>query len=296
MNVRNERLTLQAGSFALLTAILWGGNPVAIKMALSGFPPLAVAGIRFFLGGFTVWIWARVIGVSLKMEPGGKKPLLGLALLFLCQIYLLNGGTHYSMASRSTVVISSHPFFTATFAHFFLSGDRFTRLKIMGMALSFTGVALLFSESLTLKAHPYLLGDVMVLFSAIFLGARHVYLKRLTQDTHPARVLIWQAGFSLPVFCLLSLIFERDFPLVLDRPILGALLFQGLVVAGLCFIVFTSLLRRYQASKLSVFGFITPVFGVLLSKYLLGEGISTALLSSMVLVAIGIAIVNHESN
>ena len=165
----------------------------------------------------------------------------------------------------------------------------------MGMALSFTGVALLFSESLTLKAHPYLLGDVMVLFSAIFLGARHVYLKRLTQDIHPARVLIWQAGLSLPVFFLLSLIFERDFPLVLDGSILGALLYQGLVVAGFCFIVITSLLRRYQASKLTVFSFITPVFGILLSKYLLGEGLSTALLSSLVLVAIGIAIVNHES-
>ncbi len=119
MNVKNERLTLQAGSISLLVAILWGGNSVAIKMALSGFPPLAVASIRFFLGGFTVWVWARISGVSLKMEPGEKKPLLGLALLFLCQIYLLNSGTYYSMASRSTVVMAAHPFFTVTFAHFF---------------------------------------------------------------------------------------------------------------------------------------------------------------------------------
>ena len=164
------------------------------------------------------------------------------------------------------------------------------------MALSFTGVALIFAESLTLDAHPYILGDVMVLFSAVLLGARQVYVKRLTQNTHPARVLIWQTGLSLPIFCLLSLIFERDFPLVLDGPILGALLYQGLVVAGFCFIILTSLLRRYQASKLSVFGFITPVFGVLLSKYMLDEGLSTVLLSSMILVAIGIAIVNHDPN
>jgi drug/metabolite transporter (DMT)-like permease len=74
------------------------------------------------------------------------------------------------------------------------------------------------------------------------------------------------------------------------------LLYQGLVLAGFCFIVITSLVRRYQASKLSVFGFITPVFGVLLSKYLLGEVLSTGLISSMILAAIGIAIVNHDSN
>tara|TARA_Y100000031_G_C7870486_1_gene226097 strand:- start:327 stop:491 length:165 start_codon:yes stop_codon:yes gene_type:complete len=54
MNVRNERLTLQAGSLSLLTAILWGGNSVAIKIALSGLPPLALASIRIFLGGLAV--------------------------------------------------------------------------------------------------------------------------------------------------------------------------------------------------------------------------------------------------
>ena len=296
MNVRNERLTLQTGSLSLLLAMLWGGNTVAIKMALSGVPPLAIASIRFFLGGCIVLVWARVIGVSLKMEPGEKKPLLGVALLFLCQIYLLNAGTHYSLASRSTVVIATFPFFTLTFAHFFLSGDRLTRLKILGMSLSFTGVALIFAESLSLDAHPYLLGDLMVLFSAILLGARQVYVKRLTQDIHPARILIWQAGLSLPVFFFLSLIFEREFSLVLDGPILGALLYQGVVVAGFCFIIFTNLLKRYQASKLSVVGFSTPVFGVLLSKYMLDEGLSTVLLSSMILVAIGIAIVNHDPN
>jgi len=296
MNVRNERFTLQAGSLTALTAILWGGTTVAIKMALPGIPPLALAGIRFFLGGITVWIWARVIGISLKMEPGEKKPLLWLALLFLLQIYLLNGGTHYSLASRATVVISSYPFFTAIFAHYFISGDRLTRLKFLGMALSFTGVALIFSESLTLDAQPYLLGDGMVLGSAVLLGVRLIYLKRLTQDTHPARALIWQMGLSLPVFCLLSLIFEGDFRLVLDGPILGALLYQGLILGGFCFIVLTSLIRRYQTSRISVFAFITPVFGVLLSKYLLGEGLSAALLGSMVLVAVGIGIVNYDSN
>ena len=296
MNVQNERVTLQAGSLSVLLSILWGGTTVAIKMSLFGLPPLALAGFRFFLGGVTVWIWARWIGVSLKMQPGEKKPLLGLALLFLAQIYLLNGGTYYSLASRSTVVISAYPFFTAIFAHCFISGDRLTRLKFLGMAVSFTGVALIFSESLTLEAQPYLLGDGMVLLSAILLGARQIYLKRVTQGTHPARVLIWQMGLSLPVFCVLSLIFERDAPVLLEGPVLWALLYQGVILAGFCFIVNLGLIRRYQASKLAAFAFITPVFGVLFSKYLLGEGLSTALVSSMVLVAVGIAIVNRDAN
>jgi len=54
-------------------------------------------------------------------------------------------------------------------------------------------------------------------------------------------------------------------------------------------------LRRHRASRISVFGFITPVIGVLLSSVLLDESLSTGLLSSMILVGAGIAIVNYES-
>ncbi|MBT5830058.1 MAG: EamA family transporter, partial [Candidatus Latescibacteria bacterium] len=65
MNVRNDHLNLRAGSLNLLTAILWGGNSVSIKLALAGIPPLCLAGIRFLLGGLVVLIWAKVLGISL---------------------------------------------------------------------------------------------------------------------------------------------------------------------------------------------------------------------------------------
>ena len=40
--IRNEAVGLQAGALALLTSVLWGGNPVAIKMGLDGVPPAAM--------------------------------------------------------------------------------------------------------------------------------------------------------------------------------------------------------------------------------------------------------------
>lgn len=65
-------------------------------------------------------------------------------------------------------------------------------------------------------------------------------------------------------------------------------------MAGLCFIVWVSLLRRHSASRLGAFSFATPPAGVLLGALLLGEAISPALWASMALVAVGIAIVNRE--
>ena len=295
MNVLNERLTLKASGLALMTATLWGGNSVSIKLGLAGIPPVALAGIRFLLGGLVVFAWASLIRIPLRLEGKEKRALLSLVLLFIMQIYLLNVGTRFTLGGRSTIFISTYPFFTATFAHLFIPGDRLTRFKVAGMALSFGGVVLIFAESLLLGRLQHIPGDLLVLVSALLLGARQVYTKRLIQGIHPVKLLLWQAVLSTPIFFLFSAAFEDDTPYRWSPDIVGAILYQGLIIAGFCFILQTHLLRRYRASRLSVFGFATPIFGVLLSSLLLNEGISIGLAGSMLLVGAGIAIVNYEA-
>lgn len=291
----NERLTIQAGSLALMAAILWGGMNVAIKVALIGIPPLALAGIRFVIGVMVVLIWTLMIRVPLKLEPGETRGLFQLALLFVAQIGMLNIGTHFTLASRSTVLISTNPFFTALFAHIFLTGDRLSLLKVVGMTFSFLGVVVIFAESIAIRDFQYLSGDLMVLSAGMLLGLRLVYIKRLTQGMHPGKLLIWQSSLSIPIFLLLSLIFERNFSYAITPAVVLAVLYQGLIVAGFCFILWTMLLRRFMASRLGVFHFVTPVFGVLFSHLFLGETVSYGLVASMLLVGVGIAVVNYES-
>ena len=295
MIVLNERLTPAAGCLASLTAILWGGNNIAIKFALMGFPPFALAAIRFVLGAAFILIWVYVSRVPLRMESGERQGLFLLAFLFTVQIYLMNAGIHHTLAGRSTIFISTHPFFIALFAHILLPGDRLSPLKIVGMTLSFLGVILIFAESLVMGDYQYLLGDLMVLTSGLLLGLRIVYTKRLTQGIHPGKLLLWQAALSIPAFLLLSLIFEGDYSYQLKTEVVLGILYQGLVIAGFGFMIHTILLQRYVASKLGVFHFATPLFGVVFSNILLGEAISIGLIGSMILVAAGITIVNYES-
>jgi len=295
VKVLNERLTPAAGCLASLTAILWGGNNIAIKFALMGFPPFALAAIRFVLGAAFILIWVYVSRVPLRMESGERQGLFLLAFLFTVQIYLMNAGIHHTLAGRSTIFISTHPFFIALFAHILLPGDRLSPLKIVGMTLSFLGVILIFAESLVMGDYQYLLGDLMVLISGLLLGLRIVYTKRLTQGIHPGKLLLWQAALSIPAFLLLSLIFEGDYSYQLNTEVVLGILYQGLVIAGFGFMIHTILLQRYVASKLGVFHFATPLFGVVFSNILLGEAISIGLIGSMILVAVGITIVNYES-
>jgi len=284
----------RAGLWAFAAALVWGGNGVFIKMGLQGMPPIAMAWARFAIGALTVAVGALVSGVSLRGPASNWRGLWVLELVFIAQILLLNVGALLTTASRAAVLINAYPFFTALFAHFLLQGDRLSPVKILGLLCAFAGVGLLFAESLTLLDTTYLLGDVMVLGSGMFLGLRQVVLKRLVRGLHPYQLLFWQATLSLPVFAVLSLVWEREAVYHFDLEVVGALLYQGVIVAGLCFIVWASLLQRHSASRLGVFGFATPPAGVLLSALLLGETISPFLWASMGLVAVGIAIVNRE--
>ena len=293
--IQNERFTRSAATITIFTAVLWGGNSVAIKMALAGVSPLYLAGLRFLLGGLFVAGWALVTRTALKLEPGELGRILRLIVLFVSQIYLLNAGTLYTLAGRSTVLISAYPFFTALFAHLYIDGDRASRSRFIGMTLSFSAVLVVFGESFATNRLDYLLGDGLVLTSACLLGARQVYTKRLAQNIAPTKLLVWQAFLSLPIFFGASLLIEQAPRMTLTPSVTAGVFYQGVVIAGLCFLIMTGLLKKYQASRVGVFGFITPLIGVVLSSVLLNETISPALIGSVVLVGIGIVIANRES-
>ena len=293
--MQNDRLTRSAAALTILTAILWGGNSVAIKMALAGVSPIFLAGLRFLLGGLFVTGWALISRQQLSLAQGEFGKILRLIVLFVSQIYLLNAGTHYTLAGRSTVLMSAYPFFTALFAPLYIEGDRASRSRFLGMALSFSAVLVIFGESFATQQLDYLVGDLLVLGSACLLGARQVYTKRLAQDISPTKLLVWQAFTSLPIFFGVSLILESPPRMTLDTFVASGVFYQGVVIAGFCFLIMTGLLKRYQASQVGVFGFITPPIGVILSSILLDEPISPALIGSVILVGIGIVIANRDT-
>jgi len=99
---------------------------------------------------------------------------------------------------------------------------------------------------------------------------------------------------GVPVFVLLSLWWEGDAVWVWTPGVAAGVLYQGAVVAGLCFILWVSLLQKHSASRLGVFSFSTPIVGVICSAWIMGDPLTPMLLASVGLVALGIVAVNVE--
>ena len=292
--IPNEQPNAKMIAFALLHAILWGGNSVSIKIGLQGVPPLALAGFRFLLALAAVTAWSISQRVSIRLSRGELVPLLLLGIAFVLQIITLNVGTRFTSAARSTIMINFFPFFTAVFAHYWVPGDRLSFTKIGGIGLAFCGIFITFAPNLKLGADTHLVGDLIVLISASLLGLRTVITKRLIQSIHPYRLLIWLMIFSLPCFFGLSLILEDQSSYGFSSDVVLSIMYQGFIVAGFCFVGWTSILKKHSPSKLVVLSFATPISGIIFSHLLLGDELSLSLISGAALVAFGIYLVNRQ--
>jgi drug/metabolite transporter (DMT)-like permease len=278
-------------ALALLLAFLWGGNSLAIKIGLQDFPPMALAFFRFVIGLVVIGGWSLYRRIPLRLRRGELPRLLLLTTIFILQIITLNTGTLYTSASRSTIFINVYPFFTALFAHLWIPGERLSVTKTLGIVVAFSGVFVVVAPKLG-QGEANVLGDLIVLVSGCFLGLRVVVTKLLIQSIHPYRLLAWLLTLSLPVYVVISLLLERGEPMQLTLSAAAALLYQGGVIAGFCFLAWTSILERYSASKLVVLFFATPLSGVLFSHLILGDELTLSLLGGAALVAAGIYLVN----
>ena len=252
---------------------------------------MALAFFRFVIGLVVVGGWALYRRIPLGLNRGEFSRLLLLTIIFISQIIVLNTGTMFTTASRSTIFVNVYPFFTALFAHFWIPGERLSVPKTLGIIIAFSGVFVTVAPDLG-NGETNILGDILVLASGCFLGLRVVVTKLLVQSIHPYRLLVWYLSLSLPVYAILSLLFESKMTFQISLSSSVALLYQGGVIAGYCFLAWTAILERYSASKLVVLFFVTPLSGVLFSHLFLGDELTFSLLAGAVLVAAGIYLVN----
>ena len=292
---RNEDPTGRIIALVLLIVSLIGGGAFAVKLGLKGFPPLKMALFRCILGLITVGGIGFYYGISMRMRFKELPRLLLIALLYILHTITLNFGTQLTTASRSTIFFTLYPLFTVLSGHFWLPNDRLSQKKVLGILTSFVGVLVTLAPSLQGGlSTTYLFGDLLVLLAAGFLGLRITLTKVFVQDIYSQRLLVWLLGLSIPCFLSLSFLFERGQPVEWTLESCAGMFYQGLIITGFCFLVLTSVLRKYKASKLVVFSFLMPVSGVIFSNLLLGDKLTNDVLGGTVLVAAGIYFVNRQ--
>ena len=289
-------IPLRAIIIAVCIHILWGANPVAVKFGLLAFPPLWSAFIRFALAIACITVWACFKEIPLWPRRGEWLGLGLLSLLFTVQIALMNFGIDMTTSSMSSVLLATHPLFAALFAHLFIARDRLTPVKVVGLLVAFSGAGVVLLRDAGLAGLDLVaIGNWVVLLSSALLGGRLIYTAGLAQRIDTSRLMIWQMVLSLVAFGAGGLAFESIHWAQVGWLPLAGLAYQGIVIAGLGFMLNTWLIKHHSPSTMVSFGFIAPISGVALSVWLLGESLTSILIFGTLGVGLGLVLITRKA-
>ncbi len=279
---------------------IWGFQQVAIKSANATFPPIFQAGLRSTIATVLVYGWARLRGTPLFRDDGTLGAGLLAGVLFASEFVCIFLGLTLTSASRMAVFLYTAPCFTALGLHWFVAGEHMRRIQWAGVITAFAGMALAFADGFARagsESHAAMLagvaGDALGVLGGVAWAATTVVV-RATKLAHTSasKTLLYQLAVSAVVLLALSVPLGQVHVATITPLAVASLAYQAVVVAFVSYLVWFWLLTRYMASRLSVFSFLTPLFGVTFGVLLLGESFNLRFLMAAVLVLAGIALVN----
>lgn len=284
-------LDVKGAILALVLAVLWGANPVAIKLGLADVAPLRMAFFRFSVSAMVIFAYAVTTrrGDVLLIPRGQGKPIWSLGLLCVVQIALMNVGIDRTTAAHAVIMVNSYAVHTVVFAHFLLPGDRLTARKLVGVLIAYGGVVILFAPGST-GTGGMLVGDLIIAVSALLLAERTVFIAKTVQRVDPVRLMMYQSIIGAAGLFLLSLIWDVDRPTRWTTGLLLSILYQGALIGGFNFVLNAKLLQVYQPSAMATMALSTPIWGVLIAALIGHEGLSPGLLLASTMVATGIGL------
>lgn len=292
--MRKDRLDGIGLSTLMAVTLLLAFNQIVIKLANQGFQPVFFAGMRsalavVFVGG---WLWYRGLVARVKWADLG--PGLAIGTVFAVEFLGLFLALDLTTVGRAALIMNSMPVWMGILAHFYLPGERATRVKAAGLALVFTGTAWAILSKNT-SGTPSLLGDFCALIGAWgWAGTAFLARKTRLSAAGPEAQLFWMVLISAPLLLLAAPFFG---PLIRDvQPIDWFwLLFQAAIVVAGGFVTWLWLFSVYPASTVASFSGLTPIFAIVLGHLIFAEPLSPSLIRAAVLVSGGIVLVNRRA-
>lgn len=289
---------------AMLCCLLWGSAFPCIKIGYALFQigadqtasQILFAGVRFILAG---------VLVVLISSTAQRRPLIPkktswamIAKVSMCQTVLqylfFYIGLAHTTGVKGSIIEGSHVFFSILIASLFFHQEKLTAAKALGCIIGFAGVIIVNLTGSGLSGGIALNGEGFLLLACIAYALSSVLIKSYSQRENPVTISGYQFILGGIIMVLVGAVAGGSLKAVSGWSYL-MLLYLAMISAA-AYSVWGVILKYNPVSKVTIFGFMTPVFGVILSAIFLGEAGSIPWLqcaAALLLVCAGIYIVNR---
>ena len=274
--MKTESLTGRDLIAALVVVLVWGVNFVAMKFALRDFTPFQLGAARFLFAALPLALFIRPPPVPWKWVVlyGLFQGLGQFGLLFIA----LKVGMTAALAS---VLLQTQVFFTALFG-FVLLGERAGRPLQAGMVLAALGLSCFAWNYVGAGAAgsgaTTLAGFALTLSAAGMWALSNIVARQVQKvagDYSPIAFVVWSSAVAVLPFMALSWMFDPETVrwqwLRAGWTAWLSVAYLGWVATIVGYSLWTGLLKRHPANRVSPFGLGVPVVGLAAGMGVLGE-------------------------
>jgi drug/metabolite transporter (DMT)-like permease len=290
LNFNNSAKLGATDLLMLLTCFLWALNFTVVKIALREFAPHAFNAARLVLASVLLLAYLRIKegGVKVGWADLLKLTALGIVGNTFYQLLFING-LRRTTASNTSFIMTMSPIVIALLGSLF-GVERIRWAGWVGIFVAFSGLYLvvfghpralsLGSESLT--------GDLFVLGANFCWAAYTVFSRPLLARMSPLKLttltFVLGALFYLPAGAgqLMATPWRE-----LSLSGWGTLLYSAVFSFAVGYVIWYSSVKRVGSTKTGVFGYITPVFAVVIARIFLGEDIHLSQVAGVAVIFLG---------
>jgi drug/metabolite transporter (DMT)-like permease len=233
---------------------------------------------------------------ELSLRDGTLGPGLLAGALFAAEFFFVAEGLRRTFASHMAVLLYTSPVFTAIGLHFTVRAERLRRHQWLGILLAFAGISVAFGGGWLRGgvSLQMLVGDALGVLAGASWGATTIVVRASAlSEAAPSKTLLYQLSVGCVLLLAAAAVSGQATQVSLTRVAWASLLFQAVVVSFASYLAWFWLLRRYLATELAVFSFMTPLFGVSFGVLVLHERVDVAFGVGAALVLTGITVVSE---
>lgn len=297
------RTTMNPVDWALLIglSILWGGSFFFIEIAVKSLPPLTLGAVRVSLAAVFLWAVVGVLKLDVRFPARVWLAFLGMGLLNNAIPFTLFASAQLEIASALAAILNATtPLFAVLVAAIFLSDEKPSVLKILGVVVGFVGVVIMIGADLfaddvlgtTLVAIFAQLACLAAALSYAFAGAFGRRFNRY--GVHPILTATGQLTASSLILWPLALFYDGAGAVLGAFELAPLLSMLGLAIAStaLAYVIYFKLLASVGSTNLLLVTFLVPVTASLLGIFVLGEHLALSDVVGMVFIAVGLSAID----
>ncbi len=274
--------------------VIWGSTYLLNKIAVTELPPFMLASIRFVSAGILIFIIAKILGISLKIN---RKQLINTIIAGFLFLTFGNGvvvwALRYVDSGFAALEISAQPLVVLVLMRI-LEGKKIQTMSVIGVVLGIIGIYLLVSQKQIISQEGSIIGIIMIFACMLSWAYGSLFVAKADLPSNYFVNTGYQMLTGGIMLAITSFIFGENWtnPIEWSEKVQLSMIILIIFGSIVAFTSFNYLLKAVSPEKVATSTYVNPIIALILGWYFLNEQITTQSIIAAAVLLTGVYFIN----